>query len=310
MPSDSATPVQPHAAPAPSRARLVFAFGRLQLPSVHLSEPVLFRHLERTYDIYAGKEPQTASWSDYWSRLHAFDWYLACGCLERSPEAWQRLFALRATPADALLIDALRLRAVRLYPRDLERQETAVGEYWSRLLVCENPAQMPILRRYDGLRPLAPWLIRVFQNWHLSDLRRKFEETGACDGDWSAAAGQNDWQWRDAFRDAAREWLRTIDEDSQLLIGLRWRYRLSQRDAAKLLGMHEGTLSRHTAALRDRYLLFIEERLTEQGWTGSDLRDFILAEMEGVLMDEPLLGISSLARLLARRGLSVPDIGS
>jgi hypothetical protein len=144
----------------------------------------------------------------------------------------------------------------------------------------------------------------------MSDLRRKFEETGACENDWSAAATQNDWQWRDAFRDAAREWLRTIDEDGQLLIGLRWRYRLSQREAAKLLGMHEGTLSRHTAALRDRYLLYIEERLTEQGWTGSDLRDFILAEMESVLMDEPLLGISSLARLIARRGFKVPEIGS
>jgi RNA polymerase sigma factor (sigma-70 family) len=307
--SDSATPVHPHGAPALSRARLVFAFGRLQLPSVRVNEAALSSHLERTYAIYASKEGQAASWADYWSRLHAFDWYLACGCLERNPEAWQRLFALRANPADALLIDALRLRAVRLYPRDLERQEAAVSEYWSRLLVHENSGQTPILMRYDGLRPLAPWLIRVFQNWHLSDLRRKFEETGACENEWSGA-GQNDWQWRDAFREAAREWLSTIDEDDQLLIGLRWRYRLSQRDAAKLLGMHEGTLSRHTAALRDRYLLYIEEQLTGQGWTGTDLRDFMLAEMEGVLMDEPLLGISSLARLIARRGFKVPEIGS
>jgi len=308
--SDPATPIYSHGALALSRARLLFAFGRLQLPSVGLSEPVLSRHLERTYATYASKEGETASWIDYWSRLHALDWYLACGCLERSPEAWQRLFALRANPADALLIDALRSRAVRLYPRDLERQETAVGEYWSRLLVSENPAQSAILMRYDGLRPLAPWLIRVFQNWHMSDLRRKFEETGACDSDWSSAETQNDWQWRDAFREAARDWLGTIDEEGQLLIGLRWRYRLSQRDAAKLLGMHEGTLSRHTAALRDRYLLYIEERLTDQGWTGSDLRDFILAEMESVLLDEPLVGVSSLARLIARRGLQIPDVGS
>jgi RNA polymerase sigma factor (sigma-70 family) len=308
--SDSATPVQPQGTLARSHAGLLFAFGRLQLPSVRIGEPVLSRHLERTYGIYASKEGDAASWPDYWGRLHAFDWYLACGCLERSPDAWQRLFALRANAADALLIDALRLRAVRLYPRDLERQETAVGEYWSRLLVCENAAQTPILMRYDGLRPLAPWLIRVFQNWHVSDLRRKFEETGACDSEWSASTSQNDWQWRNAFRDAAREWLRTIDEDGQLLIGLRWRYRLSQREAAKLLGMHEGTLSRHTAAIRDRYLAYIEERMTEQGWTGSDVRDFILAEMESVLIDEPLLGVSSLARLIARRGLQVPDAAS
>src|SRR5262245_30485354 len=127
--SDSATPVQPHGAHALSRVRLLFAFGRLQLPAVLLSEPVLAGHLERTYVIYASKEGDAASWTAYWSRLYPLDWYLACGCLERSPDAWQRLFALRASASDALLIDALRLRAVRLYPRDLERQESAVSEY-------------------------------------------------------------------------------------------------------------------------------------------------------------------------------------
>ena len=61
---------------------------------------------------------------------------------------------------------------MRLYPRDEERQETAVTEFWSNLIAPENEESLPILARYDGQRPLAPWLIRVFQNWHLSKLRQ------------------------------------------------------------------------------------------------------------------------------------------
>ncbi len=36
----------------------------------------------------------------------------------------------------------------------------------------ESEDSLPVLARYDGQRPLAPWLIRVFQNWHLSKLRQ------------------------------------------------------------------------------------------------------------------------------------------
>src|SRR5439155_1041659 len=83
----------------------------------------------------------------------------------------EALFAARAGRSDCLLLDALRARAVRLYPRDEERQDSAVTEFWSQLVVPEAPGRLPTLGRYDGQRPLVPWLIRVFQNWHISQLR-------------------------------------------------------------------------------------------------------------------------------------------
>jgi hypothetical protein len=70
-----------------------------------------------------------------------------------------------------LLVDALRARAVRLYPRDEERQEEAVADFWGYLIAGEKSG-LPILARYDGQRPLVPWLIRVFQNKHISELRK------------------------------------------------------------------------------------------------------------------------------------------
>jgi len=81
---------------------------------------------------------------------------------------------------------------------------------------------------------------------------------------------------------------------------------MSQRDAAHLLGLHEGTISRQTTQLRDRLLDAISRRLLEQGWTGEDLSGFVLNEMGSLLMDDPRLSADRLAALLARRGRKLP----
>src|SRR5581483_4021977 len=159
---------------AGSRQRaLLYHFCRLQLPAVALSSAVLDRHLQRTYDLYRGKAGAAASWPAFLDNLYPLDWYVACACLEGDGRAWEYLFAARASRADCLLVDALRTRAVRLYPRDPERQESAVADFWSHLLVAEAAGSLPVLARYDGQRPLVPWLIRVFQNWHVSLLRNR-----------------------------------------------------------------------------------------------------------------------------------------
>src|SRR5439155_27234290 len=130
-------------------------------------EGVFARHQER-----AQAEGRTATWDEFVENLHALDWFLACACLEGIAAGWEALFASSASRTDALLVDALRSRAVRLFPRDPERQEEAVMEFWGYLLAGEREGAVPILARYDGQRPLVPWLIRVFQNRHLSEMRR------------------------------------------------------------------------------------------------------------------------------------------
>jgi len=294
------------------RATLLYHFVRLQVPSVRIAEPTFLAHLERSYQILLPKNPDPIPWAAFLEGLYAVDWAVCIGCLEGQNSAWELLFNARTGRSDCLLVDALRARAVRLYPRDEERQDTAVTEFWSNLIAPETEDSLPVLARYDGHRPLAPWLIRVFQNWHLSKLRQHSGVTALPDDDYAIpmqpgpsgndAAGR----WHDAFVQAARDWLDSIDDEERLLLGLRWRYRMSQRDAAKQFGLNEGTLTRRTDKLRDKALEQIGGKLVAEGWTGEDLESFILTELGALLTDDPRLSADNLGRILAAKGKKHP----
>jgi RNA polymerase sigma factor (sigma-70 family) len=297
-----------------SHTTLLYHFCRLRLPAVALPLPVFEHHLQRAFELNRAKQAhkgETIAWETFLEKLHAVDWFLACACLEGQPRAWEILFAARANRTDCLLVDALRLRAVRLFPRDPERQEEAVAEFWGYLLAGECEGSLPILARYDGQRPLVPWLIRVFQNKHLSELRHRHglqplpeDELGERDLPFADPGHE---RWNEEFRQAAREWLDGLPEQEVLILGLRLRYRLSQREVANLLGIHEGNVSRQTARLRDHCLEQIGEHLRTLGWTGDDLSAFLFKEMDSLLLDEPRLSADRLAALLAARGKTLPD---
>lgn len=291
--------------PPTARLGLLFHFCRLQTPGIVLPEERFSEHLQRTFQIFQSKDHPQLTWDEYLDHLYAVDWYVCCGCIEGDRRAWEILFATRTGRSDCLLIDALRARAVRLYPRDEEKQDSAVAEFWSHLLVSESPGSIPVMARYDGQRPLAPWLIRVFQNWHVSHLRSSAGMQSLPDEDLAMplpTRSTTEGRWHDAFRLAAREWLASLNEQEAILLGLRWRYRLSQREVAQILGVHEGTISRQTDKLRDRALEVIGERLTQEGWAGEDLQEYILTEMGSVLMDEPRLSADQVSVLLAKKG--------
>jgi RNA polymerase sigma factor (sigma-70 family) len=267
------------------------------------------RHLRRAHQLYQAKRAkagQTVSWETFLENLYALDWFLASACLEGQPAAWECLFAARANRTDSLLVDALRMRAVRLFPRDEEKQDNAVAEFWGYLLAGEREGSLPILARYDGQRPLVPWLIRVFQNKHLSDLRHGRGVSILPDEDLDerdlAFPNGGDERWHEEFRLAAHDWLTELADEEVLILGLRLRYRLSQREVASLLGIHEGNVSKKTARLRDHCLEAIGKRLHELGWMGDDLSQFVLKEMDSLLLDEPRLAADRLAGLLAARG--------
>ena len=291
---------------------LLYHFCRLRLPALPLPPGSFDKHLERSLGLYRTKrqrEGRPESWADFLEGLHAVDWFVSCACLDRSRAAWDHLFAMRASRADCLLVDALRARAVRLYPRNEERQDSAVAEFWGYLLAGERPGSPPILARYDGQRPLVPWLIRVFQNRHISELRKGRGVQMLPEDELEARdlpfPGNGDDRWHDEFREAAREWLGGLKDNELLILGLRLRYRLSQRQVATLLGVHEGNVSRQTTKLRDHCLEQIGQRLVAEGWTGDDLSGFVLKEMDSLLMDEPRLSADNLASLLAARGKSL-----
>jgi RNA polymerase sigma factor (sigma-70 family) len=290
------------------RAELLFAFCRMQLPAIALSAAASYRHLERTFDLFRSKSDLGVNWTAYLDHLYPVDWFLAAACIDGDGRAWETLFAARAGRSDCLLLDALRARAVRLYPRDEEKQDSAITEFWTMLVVSDAPGRLPILARYDGQRPLVPWLIRVFQNWHISQLRKNAGEQALPDDDLALPppASDGDPRWRDAFAAAARDWLDTLDDQALILLGLRLRYRLSQREVATLLKVHEGTISRRTDQVRDQCLEFLEKRLTNEGWTGDDLSQLIRGEMHAVLLDDPRLSVDHLAALLNGQGKKLP----
>ncbi len=287
-----------------TRQALLYHFCRLQLPTVALSSTAFDRHLNRALGLARTKGD--VSEELFFAHFYPLDWFLASACLEGDSRAWEALFAARTSRADCLLIDALRARAVRLYPRDEERQDSAVSEFWSHLLISDTPGTPATLARYDGQRPLVPWLIRVFQNWHISKLRHPTGAQALPEDDLAAALPPTDDRWHEAFCQAARDWLGTLSDSELLILGLRLRYRMSQREAAQLLGVHEGTVSRQTSHLRDRCLEVVGERLMAEGWEGDDLSAFVMNEMGAILMDDPRLSADYLAKLLNARGKQLP----
>lgn len=289
--------------PQGPRVELLYHFCRLQLPAVNVSPEACRRHLQRTYQLYLNRGDANPNWDDYLDNLYPLDWFIASACLDGNARAWDSLFAARAGRSDCLLMDALRARAARLFPRDEERQESAVTEFWGHLYVAETPGSLPVLARYDGNRPLVPWLIRVFQNWHISQLRRNAGAQALPEDDLSGAAPVgNDSRWRELFCEATHDWLSGLGEKDILFLGLRLRYRLSQREIAHLLEVHEGTISRRTDALREQCLEYLNGRLTAEGWTGEDLYSYIRTEMAHLLLDDPRLSADHLAQILARMG--------
>ena len=286
------------------QVELLYYFCRLQLPVVHLPVDACRRHLERTYALFGKKQGALANWPLYLENLYPLDWFVASACLEGNVPAWEYLFAARAGRSDCLLLDALRARAARLYPRDEERQDSAVNEFWGHLFAPENPGSLPVLARFDAQRPLVPWLIRVFQNWHISQLRRNSGVQALPEDDLAMPIPQaeTDGRWRDVFILATRDWLTGLNEEEILLLGLRLRHRLSQREVASLLKVHEGTVSRRTDHLRDACLEYLGKRLIEQGWTGDDLSEFVRTEMANLLLDDPRLSVDHLAQILAKKG--------
>jgi RNA polymerase sigma factor (sigma-70 family) len=300
---------QPLPAQIRGRFTLLYHFCRLQMPAIRLNIATSQRHLERAFEVFRIKPGIEAMWGHFLDSLYPLDWFLASACLDGIERAWDTLFSARAGRSDCLLVDALRARAARLYPRDEEKQESAVNEFWGHLLIAEHDGSVPVLERYDGQRPLVPWLIRVFQNWHISQLRRHTGIRALPDDDLALPLpdSEGDQRWHEAFCEAARECLSHLKDNEVLILGLRLRYRLSQREAAAVLDKHEGNLSRQTDQLRDKCMECIGQRLVAQGWTGSDLSEYVLTEMPGVLLDDPRMSVDQLARLLGEKGRRIKE---
>jgi len=293
------------------RVALVYHFCRVQTPHIALPLERFESRLRGMYERARSSKSPPANWDEFLARLQPLDAFVVASCIEGNQDAWQLLlFDARVGRQEKRLLDALRTRAVKLFPGNEERQNSAVNDFWGHLLVSETPGAVPILQRYDAMRPLVPWLITVFQNWQISKLRPRDGRNASLDVDDLLAdrdsPSDSTPHWHESFCEAARLWLGQVaEEEDLLLLGLLWRHRLSQREAAKLLRVHEGTISRRVKDLSERCLDYVAAHLRSEGWAGEDLSGFIYSEMASVLFDEPRLSPQYLARLLRERGKSL-----
>ncbi|MCZ2344210.1 MAG: sigma-70 family RNA polymerase sigma factor [Bacteroidales bacterium] len=295
-----------------TRLKVLYHYCRLQMPEIAIPEMQFQDAIQRTYTVYAPKHKGEIplSWESYLAGLNVLDWLVCVGCLNGLERAWEHLFAARTGRSDALLVDALRKRACWLYPRNEERQETAVAEFWGYLLVPDNDTREPILTRYDGRRPLTPWLITIFQNLQITKLRRDRKIATILDSDDPIplpGRPTSEEHWRDIFCQSGREWLRQIKDQDRLLLGLRWRYGLTQRKIAPIFDVNEGTITRRIDHLRNEAHEFIYKRMVEQDWPGGDLLDMFLSEMGSILLDDPNFSADQLSRLLSTIGKELPE---
>ena len=135
---------------AQARRAAAYHYSRIQFPSLAVSADSFRAHLERAMLTYLPKLPKPMDWTEFFDGLYALDWTICCGCVDGLDRAWEILFNTRTGRSDCLLVDALRARATRLYPRDEDKQENAVAEFWSHLLVPDSGGSRPVLQRYDG----------------------------------------------------------------------------------------------------------------------------------------------------------------
>ena len=164
-------------------------------------------------------EQPIISWEVYLDQLYPLDWFLASACLARQSCGVGSSFSLSRAGAQRLPVDGCVAcpRRPALILRDDEKQDTAVADFWGHLCIAETPGSLPVMARFDGHRPLVPWLIRVFQNWHISQLRKHPLAQALPDDDLAMPMPNGNGRdshlrWREVFADAARAWLAGIGE--------------------------------------------------------------------------------------------------
>src|SRR6516165_1473601 len=99
----------------------------MQRPQLGLTLVIFAGHTQRMFERAQRVQPQL-KWDTFLGQLQTLDVFLVVACLEGVSAAWEQLFAARVGRADRLLLDALRTRAARLYPRHEQEQETAINE--------------------------------------------------------------------------------------------------------------------------------------------------------------------------------------
>jgi len=329
LPGPTATEAPMFGPELAGRVTLLYHYCRTKLPTVQVTREQFRSHLERSYQYFRkvtlDKEkrkksapPRPCDPAAYLAALQprVLDWYVCAACLQsgRDRTPWDILFSTR-TSGDRLLVDSLKASAVSFYPRNAERQQNIVDEFWGHLLVPAKEGSLPILARYSGSdAKLVPWLIRVFENWIKSILRgeKRAPEELADEEHNQAAPPATPIQPKgnEAFCEAAQGWIDTLNDRHVLILGLVWNWRMTQREVANVIQRNEGNVSRALNDIHESWRTYIAANLDGGAAAASDSWNLVLTEMGDVLATHPRLSGDGIGRILAARGLTLPDGGA
>jgi RNA polymerase sigma-70 factor len=219
-----------------------------------------------------GESPAARDVARYLNSLHLSDLALACACAAGDEAAWEH-FILEQRPglyraADAIdpggsareLADSLYADLYGLGERDGNRQS--------------------LFRYFHGRSSLATWLRAVLAQRHVDGLRadRRTDPLPDDDVDAAIAAPRADPaperpRWTALVETALRRAIAGLDARDRLRLGCYYAQSLTLAEIGRLMGEHEGTVSRRLTRVRRSLREDLERDLRAAGLGESELAE-------------------------------------
>lgn len=229
------------------------------------------------YNLPPGARPTALQQEAFFEGLHLADLALARGCALGREAAWQRMFALYRTPLERAAV-----AITGQVTLGTELAESLYAELYGLRTDAESSRRSPLVS-YTGRGSFLGWLRATLAQRHVDHLRRTRRETALEDFDAPDAPAAVTPQPEEVGRttDALRAILTRLPGEDRYLLAS---YFLDQRtlaDIARVLRVHEATISRRikrlTGDLRHRLIEHLQagglSRRSAEEALGLDPRD-------------------------------------
>jgi len=228
----------------------------------------------------ATRRPQESSPAEYLRSLHLDELALAQACAQGSAAAWERFLELYCAP--------LKQAAIAI-TKSLSLGEELADSLYAELYGLserEGERRSP-LASYSGRGSLMGWLRATLAQRHVDRFRRTRREDPMEDQDFAApsadSSGTND-ATRLRLESAILFALKEQDAEARFLLAAYFLDERTLMDIARLLRVHEATVSRKLKRLTDAVRKSIVRELQRRGLSraaafealGSDPRDLTL----------------------------------
>jgi RNA polymerase sigma-70 factor, ECF subfamily len=209
------------------------------------------KHLFSVVDRYLGSGASRSATINFINNLHTNDLYLAIACAEQKDVAWNRFNSIYNKYIGEL--------AVFVSPnRDAARDLAANLLVDMFLPDCSGRSR---IASYDGRSALATWLRIIISRRAINERERKCNKMGRIESmpeiademglrsiEADLRSHQYEYMIKDSFKWACKE---LIDRERLLLL-LRYEDELQLNQIARLLGVHQSTVTRQLVKIQEK----------------------------------------------------------